>query len=383
MSVWCTTCPVCLRPAGRVRHCPYCDEPLPTTAAYRRIGSLAAAFAVLGGTLVVLAPAGGEVVLASWPSSASGLALAFLLGVLGGSVPGVFLPVLLLAVGMPSLPLAVALGACAPTAAFPADIGEVATGENAVGEAVVPGVPSGRRAGLASVVVAWGWLILSAYRPAVLATLRTLATEHAYWIVGAVALTGALLAQPVQAIPPLGRCERLLAELRAPLLGVLVWGCALIAGRVARERAASAVAASMGLLALAPFLWERVGHEAPEGAQTPRDGARRQVAWTSLLAVVVLATTATSRTAVPALLGFAVALTVAQGAHAVVPLLKGGVHSRSWSWLPAAAVGLWLIVAAGSGSCGVILLVASLGLLRRLCSLPAAVELALWVPWLL
>lgn len=228
--------------------------------------------------------------------------------------------------------------------------------------------------------MAWAWLwCLGAYVfPAPATTLRMLAHGHASWLLAATTLTAGLLGRSA-GIPPAGRRERLRHTLFPPLLGVGLWGVALLAGSLLRTAAGSVFPATVGLWALAPWLVRRTHFQ--QDRQT-EDGAGFGPSGSSALATALpafwlLSSAASHGEALRSLASLATAVTTLHLLRVRWP----GSGNRQQTL---AGTFLLLAVAAVSGPAGlgVTAIAAALALCARLWGLPDAVVFAVWVPWL-
>lgn len=380
-SVWRTTCPVCRRPTGRARHCPYCDEPLPPTAAARQLGQLVAILALAGlATMGIAPPSASSLCPLPWPSTVPWLTLAGLLGAVSGLCRGVPLPVLVVSAGLPALPRAAALGAYAAMSAVrlrgvPASdpTGLAFAAEGATMPAAAAVVAAGG---------AWVTAVVAYAHPRACLSVVLLARLHVGWLLAAALLAAALLAPAGAAAPPFARWERLRDRWGGVAGSLAVLAVCLALGAHLRRGHSALLAAAAGAFAVAPLLWRAVtGLAFPMPPATERPPLADVLACGLVLALLAVAPLTLADDPFPPLFAFAASATVAALARTVTPIrrrLEGRL--TRFGWIPSALVLLWACATAGMHGMGLAALSAALVLWAGLWAVPAVLLLALWLP---
>ncbi len=365
-----------------MRFCPYCDEPLPPTAAARYLWQIALWLA-LGGFVIMRAarPEPAAIFPLAWPATPLWLLLAGICGAVSGLCHGIPLPLLTFAAGLPLLPQAAMLGAYAATSS------QRLRGCNAQDPTALPFASQGDPMPVVSTVMAAGigWLLTGAAYlfPHKIFSIMLVVRAHAAWLLAAGILTTILLTRHGGAIPSLRRSERLRhfwLSIGAALVFTLF---ALVLGwQINRLPRPLLAAAAAGAYAVAPLLWRAAaGRPLPLPLMPLQSPHRDTVLRTVVLALLTLVPLTASDDPYPASFIFAAAATLAALPQVVKPFreYRSGILTGA-NWVPAALTLIWAGTTCGLYGLGLAALTAALLLWAALWSLPQMVLLAPWLP---
>jgi hypothetical protein len=244
--------------------------------------------------------------------------------------------------------------------------------------------------------MSWAAVLAAHVAPLACVSIMEVLAAHSPWLLTVIVFCSALLAPPLAEVPSLHRPSRVINQWVSDAEAlVLALAGLLLGGWLHSLDPGASAALAMGVFAVAPFIWMRVANAPPPASgvsrggtphtqnrlRTPVIGAALRIA---LLAALALGRPLEGADPLPPLLAFASAATIS--ALAVI-VTRGELFftniAKTPHWIPAATILVWVVAGGGLQRLGYVGLGAAFMLVGWLWRVPPAIQLALWIPWLL